>query len=67
MDWRLTKDQAAPGLTVSILPHTLVEAIVVAPGSPRWFVDAVSAACRAFNLDVPVEVSALDRLAEMPF
>ena len=30
-------------------------------------VDTVLAACRAFKLDVPVDVSALDRLAEMPF
>lgn len=66
-DWRLTKEQAASGLTVSILPHTLVEAVVVAPGSPRWFVDSVSAACRAFELDVPIELSDLDRLAEVPF
>ncbi|HEX3570949.1 MAG TPA: hypothetical protein VHU44_09005 [Acidobacteriaceae bacterium] len=66
-DFRLTKEQASPGLTVAILPHTLVERVVTAPGSPPWFVDAVSAACRAFKLDVPVEVSALDRLVEMPF
>jgi len=66
-DWRLTKEQAPPGLTVAILPHTLVEAVVTAPGSPQWFVDSVSAACRAFKLDVPVEKSALDRLVEMPF
>jgi len=66
-DWRLTKEQAAAGLTVSVLPHTLVEAVVTAPGSSQWFVDSVSAACRAFNLDVPVELSALDRLSEMPF
>jgi hypothetical protein len=66
-DWRLTKEDAAPGLAVGILPNTLVEAVVTAPGSPQWFVDSVSAACRAFKLDVPVELSALDRLSEMPF
>lgn len=66
-NWQLTKDQAAPGLTVSILRHTLVEAVVVAPGSPHWFVEVVSASCRAFKLDVPVEASALDNLVEMPF
>ncbi len=66
-NWQLTREQAVPGLSVSVLPHTLVEAVVVAPGSPDWFVDVVSASCRAFHLEVPVERSALDRVVEMPF
>jgi len=66
-DWRITREEAMDGLAVSVLSHTLVEAVVTAPGAPDWFVDTVAAACRAFNLDVPVERSALDRVPRVPF
>jgi hypothetical protein len=65
-DPQIKREQAKEGLVVRILPHTLVETVVMAPSAPEWFWDTVLATCRTFRLDVPVERSALDWIPRLP-
>lgn len=48
------------GIDVQIEVENLISAIYVAPGSPEWFISAVTSVIAKYGLDVPVHPSSLD-------
>jgi hypothetical protein len=52
--------QTNPGLLVDVNLSELIHKLIVAPGSPDWFLALVRAVLKRYGLDKPVEKSALD-------
>jgi hypothetical protein len=52
--------QVATARAVPIALRDLIHGVVVAPGSQRWYVDSIADLLGKYDLDVPINISALD-------
>jgi hypothetical protein len=55
--WRPEEPEKRTGLYVDIDLDELIERLYIAPAAPRYYVDAVTAVCRAFGIQKPVAQS----------
>ncbi len=56
-----TCDTVGEGIRVEVDLNTLIEAVRIAPGSPSWLTDLVSAICRRYDLHAEIRESALSQ------